>query len=178
MTVKQFVLSHRQAALSGAITLAFMMPVAAAAQTYTLLHTFSCTIDGATPWAGLSWDGGANFYGTAAQGGYTKRRCFNVFFSIANGCRTVFRLSRSGANWKFTTLYEFHGGSDDGNFPTASLTIAADGTLYGTTFAGTGVCGFHEIYGCGTFFNLKPPPTACKTALCFWTETLSYQFGF
>ena len=32
-------------------------------------------------------------------------------------------------------------------------------------------------YGCGTVFNLKPPATVCKTALCPWTETVLYRFA-
>ena len=30
--------------------------------------------------------------------------------------------------------------------------------------------------GCGIVFNLRPPTTACKTALCSWTETISWAF--
>jgi uncharacterized repeat protein (TIGR03803 family) len=140
-------------------------------------------MDGATPYGGLTWDGGANFYGTAAQGGYTGTVCFSLFFSPADGCGTVFRLHRSGSNWTFSTLYEFRGGTVDGNFPTAAVTIAPDGSLYGTTWGGyfqgqRGCEGFGNNlhYGCGIVFNLRPPSTACKTALCFWTETISFAF--
>jgi len=184
MTVKQFSLSPRQTILAVAITLALTMPFvqAAHAQTYTVLHTFTGGIDGATPYGGLTWDGEANFYGTAAQGGYTGTRCYNTYLSYANGCGTVFRLHRSGSNWTFSILYEFRGGTVDGNFPTASVTIAPDGSLYGTAFAGdyngTRACAGNgpQTYGCGIVFNLRPPTTACKTALCFWTETISYAF--
>ena len=30
--------------------------------------------------------------------------------------------------------------------------------------------------GYGTVFNLRPPPSACKAALCPWTETVLYRF--
>ncbi len=30
--------------------------------------------------------------------------------------------------------------------------------------------------GCGTVFRLSPPPAACKSATCPWTETLLYRF--
>ena len=182
MTVGQFSVSRvQQSVVILAVMLSLMVPVNGQAQTYTLLHTFTGGMDGATPYAGLTWDGGSNFYGTAAQGGYNGTRCYNLFFSPANGCGTVFRLHRSGSNWSFSTLYEFHGGTVDGNFPTAAVTIARDGSLYGTTWGGDfqgqrGCEGNNETYGCGIVFNLRPPTTACKTALCFWTETISFAF--
>ena len=180
MTVRQFSLSRWQMILAVGTILAFVS--VGHAQTYTVLHTFTGGADGATPYGGLTWDGGSNFYGTAAQGGYTGTRCYSVYFSYAQGCGTVFRLHRSGSNWTFSTLYEFRGGSVDGNFPTAAVTIARDGSLYGTTWGGdyqgqrgcenTGVA-----YGCGIVFNVRPPASACKTALCFWTETISFAFS-
>ena len=30
---------------------------------------------------------------------------------------------------------------------------------------------------CGVVFNLKPPPTACRSSICSWTETVLYQFS-
>jgi uncharacterized repeat protein (TIGR03803 family) len=68
----------------------------------------------------------------------------------------------------------------DGFFPEARVTIAADGTLYGTTFYG-GIAGYGCNQGgpvqCGTVFQLRPPATACTTALCPWTETQVYKFN-
>lgn len=181
MTIRQLPMSRWQTILAAAITLALPFVQAAHAQTYSVLHTFTGGIDGATPYGGLTWDGGANFYGTATQGGYTGTHCYSLFFSYANGCGTVFRLHRSGSSWTFSTLYEFRGGMVDGNFPTASITIGRDGTLYGTTWDGDyngqrGCENTNTPYGCGIVFNLRPPASACKTALCFWTETISYSF--
>ena len=152
MTVKQFRLSRWQVVLAVATILAFVPP--AQAQNYTILHTFTAGADGGTPYGGLTWDGGSNFYGTTGQGGYTGSRCYSLHFSYANGCGTVFRLHRSGSNWTFSTLYEFRGGSVDGNFPTASVTIARDGSLYGTTWGGDyqgqrGCAGYgNDLFGC------------------------------
>ena len=70
MTVRQFSMSRRQT-LAVAVVLALAFVQALQAQTFTVLHTFTAGIDGATPYAGLTWDGGSNFYGTAAYGGYT-----------------------------------------------------------------------------------------------------------
>jgi uncharacterized repeat protein (TIGR03803 family) len=48
--------------------------------------------------------------------------------------------------------------------------IGPNSSLYGTTNQGGGVC------NCGTVFNLRPPTSACKTALCPWAETVLYRF--
>jgi hypothetical protein len=73
MTGRHFLMSGWRMALAAAITLALWTPFiqAAHAHTYTVLHTFTGGIDGGTPYAGLTWDGRSNFYGTAAVGGYT-----------------------------------------------------------------------------------------------------------
>ncbi len=184
MTAKHFSRNCWGHALAVTIVLAFAAPFSAHAQTFAVLHSFTGGIDGASSYAGLTWDGGENFYGTTAQGGYAGTACFNLFDSPAEGCGIVFRLRRSGTNWTFSTLYEFRGGTVDGNFPLAPVIIGRDGSLYGTTwdghYNGSHLChfigsGVHDN-GCGTVFNLKPPATACKTALCGWTETIIWAF--
>jgi hypothetical protein len=93
----------------------------------------------------------------------------------------VYRLHRSGCNWTFGTRYEFLGGKLDGNWPLGPLTIAPDGSLYGTAWGrhynNSPNCqknGLHHPtdLGCGILFNLRLPATACTTALSFWTETI------
>ena len=126
-----------------------------------VLHSFSNGSDGGSPYAGLTMDKAGNLYGTTSEGGTV-------------GFGTVFRVSNKGSRWVFTPLYSFHGGNDGAN-PRARVIIGADGTLYGTTTAGGG-SGCYQNLGCGTVFNLKPSPTACKTALCPWTETVLYRF--
>ena len=184
MTARASLFDRWQIALAVAVTLALSMPFvqAAHAQTYTLLHTFTGGIDGGTPYAGLTWDGGSNFYGTAAVGGYTGAVCYNLSGTPANGCGIAYRLHRSGSNLTFSTLYEFRGGTVDGNFPLAPVTVARDGSLYGTTWAGhyngNHLCRWpgpdNQPIGCGIVYNLRPPATACRTALCSWTETISW----
>jgi uncharacterized repeat protein (TIGR03803 family) len=130
------------------------------AQTFSVIHTFTGGGDGATPAAGLSIDRGGNLYGTTAAGG-------------DSGWGTVFKLKRSGTNWIVNRLYSFAFGND-GAMPQARVVFGPDGTLYGTTvWGGGGQCS----NGCGTVFNLKPPPTVCKTTVCPWTETIIYHFG-
>ena len=183
MAARHFSFARWQTTVTIAITLAFTLLFVqnTSAQTYTVLHSFSGGSDGAMPYGGLAWDGASSFYGTATQGGYTGTRCYNLFFSYANGCGTVFRLHRSGSSWTFSTLYEFRGGMVDGNWPQASLTVGRDGSLYGTTRGGDyqgqrGCENVNTFFGCGIVFNLRPPTAACKTALCSWTETIIYAF--
>ncbi len=128
------------------------------AQTFTPLHTFSGT-DGQEPITGLTMDRAGNLYGTTYYGGA--------------GFGTVFKLARKNSSWIFTPLYSFRGGTD-GAFPGGRVVIGPDGTLYGTTEQG-GSSGCYNS-GCGTVYNLRPPASACKTALCPWTETVLYRF--
>jgi uncharacterized repeat protein (TIGR03803 family) len=74
---------------------------------------------------------------------------------------------------KLKTLYSFTGGTD-GAVPRASLTLDADGALYGTTASGgIGNCNFAGGNpGCGTVFKLTPPAIKGGT----WTESVLYSF--
>jgi len=147
-----------------AITLALLLLLMASlhAQTLTVLHTFTGGRDGARPQAGLTMDAGGNLYGTTQYGGTTN-----------NGA--VFKLKRSGSGWILSPLYNFAGGLD-GARPMARVVFGPNGTLYGTTeFGGTtNDCNG----GCGTVFNLQPPPTACTAALCPWIETIVQRFTY
>lgn len=133
----------------------------ARAQTYSLLHTFTGGGDGACPITGLTAGPGGSFYGTTSGCG--------------TGSGNVFKLKQMGAGWILNTLYRFQGGSD-GSDPAGRVAIGADGTLYGTTFAGGsgyGVC--HG--GCGTIYHLVPQVRAPLTALSLWNETVLYRFS-
>jgi uncharacterized repeat protein (TIGR03803 family) len=100
----------------------------AQAQTYTVLHQFTGSPDGAMPAAGLIGDGAGGLAGTTQGGG-------------ASGNGTVFRLDTTGV----TVLYSFSGGTD-GAQPMAGLIRDSAGNLYGATETGGG---FH-----GTVFKL------------------------
>lgn len=134
---------------------------AAQAQTFSVLHTFTGAADGAVPGgAGLTIDRGGNLYGGTDFGGRGGQGC------DGGSCGVLYKLTRKGAYWVFNTLYEFTG--PDGGSPDAPLAFGPDGVLYGTTFYG-GI-------GAGVVYSLQPPLTACKTALCPWTETVLYKF--
>ena len=157
-----------RAAVAGLMLAAMFMltAVATQAQTYSVIHNFAGGQDGATPMAGLTFDRAGNLYGTAAYGGTVGGACG------ASGCGTVFRLAKRNSGWVFSPLYSFAGGTDGAN-PEANVNIGSDGSLYGSTYLGGGPCNGD---GCGTIFNLKPPASACKSALCPWTETLVHNF--
>jgi uncharacterized repeat protein (TIGR03803 family) len=137
----------------------------AQSQTFTVLHSFTGGPDGANPLAGLAMDHAGNLYGTASLGG--------------QGYGTVYKLAPRGGGWIFSPLYQFHG-PPDGFYPEAGVTIAADGSLYGTTFYGgqsSTACIQGATDTCGTAFRLQPPPTACASVICPWLETQIYLFN-
>ena len=85
------------------------------------------------------------------------------------GLGTVYQLKRHGSSYIHNQLHTFAGGND-GEQPFGGVIFGPDGALYGTTSAG-------GPNGAGTVFSLRPPVTACHTALCPWTETLLYDVG-
>jgi len=131
----------------------------AQAQTFSVIHNFTgVPRDGANPYAGLTIDQVGNLYGTTRNGG--------------SGYGMVFELKHTNSGFLFRPLYSFAGGND-GASPEAGVIIGPDGSLYGTTTSGGGA----PPEGVGTVFNLKPPPAACKTALCPWMETVLQSFN-
>jgi len=134
----------------------------AQAQTFTVLHTFSGGIDGGQPFTGLTMDRAGNLYGTTSAGGPA-------------GYGTVFKMTHRASGWELSTLYGFHGGAD-GGMPETRVIFGPDGTLYGTTNeGGLQPCNGYSV-GCGVVYNLRPPATSCKTAICYWTENVIYTF--
>jgi uncharacterized repeat protein (TIGR03803 family) len=102
--------------------------------TQSVLHAFAGGNDGASPYAGLTFDTAGNIYGTTSAGG-------------ASGKGTIFKLSPSGG-WTESVLYAFTGGPD-GASPRGGLILDAAGNLYGTAFQG-GTTGY------GVVFELLP----------------------
>ena len=148
-------------AIAGTLTIA--APRAAQAQTFNVIHNFTCGNDGGNPFAGLTMDRAGNLYGTA------------IDFHCLPNYGTVYQLKHHGSGWTVNPLYRFTGGSD-GAVPFARVIFGPDGTLYGTTNeGGPGGC-TGDLGGCGTVFHLRPQPRACTTALCPWTETVLYSF--
>ncbi|MGB8889517.1 MAG: choice-of-anchor tandem repeat GloVer-containing protein [Candidatus Korobacteraceae bacterium] len=137
-------------------TLALAVAIQSAqAQTYQVIHNFTGA-DGELP-DSLTIGRGGSLYGTTYLGGQAN-------------AGTVYKLTPKNSAWVFSSLYSFSGVADGAN-PNATVTIGPDGDLYGTTVGGG------DSNGDGTVFKLTPPATACKTALCPWTETVLHRFS-
>jgi uncharacterized repeat protein (TIGR03803 family) len=122
----------------------------------TTLYTFTGGTDGAIPCGVLTQTSDGDFYGVTNSGGDP-----NAQGSYGWGAGTVFRITPSG---KLTTVYTFTAGAD-GGWPTGGLTLANDGSLYGTTG------GFPSIYAgwsastnAGTLYRIIPPPVLTKVS--------------
>jgi uncharacterized repeat protein (TIGR03803 family) len=127
----------------------------AQAQTLTVLHTFTGGSDGSNPSSTLVMNSAGDLYGTAVGDAY---RC-DLYGKPS--CGTVYELTNDSGTWRFTTLYEFQGGSD-GAGPTFNVSlVGAKNTIVGTTIGGgQGTClNGYGIPGCGTVFAL---PSAAK----------------
>jgi uncharacterized repeat protein (TIGR03803 family) len=127
------------------------------AQTLTVLHSFTGGADGANPATGLTMDSAGNLYGT-------------TYFGGANDFGNVFELKRAGQDWLIKPLYSFTG-QEDGSEPLSRLTLARDGTLYGTSGGGQGIGAC-----CGSVFHLQPPATIPRSVLTPWNITLLHHF--
>jgi uncharacterized repeat protein (TIGR03803 family) len=134
----------------GIVVLPLMVARPAAAQSFSLLHSFSGMngADGSAPFDGLIVDSSGNFYGTTFNGG-------------TFGFGTVYELPAEGGE---KVLYNFTGGNDGAN-PAGSLILDGAGNLYGTTTSGGPNSCYFNI-GCGVVFRLSPQGT----------ETILYTF--
>jgi uncharacterized repeat protein (TIGR03803 family) len=128
----------------------------ASAQTETLLYNFPAAQSDAVgpngPLSGLIFDAAGHLYGSTAYGG-----------SYGDG--TVYVLAQEAGNWTAQTLHSFRGGTfgkppQSGAYPYGNLTFDAAGNLYGVTLVGGGsqACGFDDLEGCGTVFQLARNP--------------------
>jgi len=109
-------------------------------------------LDGATPAAGVVFGTDGALYGTA-------------FAGAISGNGAVFSLAAPDGgrgSWREKVLYRFTGEADGEN-PTAGLTLAANGDLYGTAE-------FGGVFS-GTVFRLEPP--SGKRA---WTFSIVHGF--
>jgi uncharacterized repeat protein (TIGR03803 family) len=115
---------------------------------YNFCSRKNCS-DGQLPHGDPIMDKAGNLYGTATYGG------------DANGQGVVFKLAANGTE---TTLYEFAGGTGDGQYPYGGLLRDKTGNLYGATVAG-------GPDNAGTVFELQPDGT--ESVLHFFTNSSS-----
>ena len=136
----------------GAFSMGTVFQLDATTDNLKVLHSFSLS-DGQSPVAGLLQGTDGYLYGTAAC-----ELCSSATGNPHTG--EVFKLDTQGNT--FTILHTFSG--LDGSFPVAPLIQDADGTFYGTTWAGGDLtCGpyywdalypYPELPGCGTVFRM------------------------
>jgi uncharacterized repeat protein (TIGR03803 family) len=128
----------------------------AAASQLKIVYSFRGGNDGANPYTGLVPDSQGNLYGMTFSGG-NSQNCFE-------GCGVVYELSPNGSKYEEHVIWTFsETDPNDGQYPQGpSLTVAADGSLYGTTYGG-------GKYGSGTIFTLKNVNGT-------WQETILYNF--
>jgi uncharacterized repeat protein (TIGR03803 family) len=112
--------------------------------------------DGAVANAGLIQATDGNFYGTTADGGI-------------NNAGTIFEITPAGM---LTTRYRFcsQSGCPDGFDPSAGLLQAADGNLYGTTYAG-------GAFGSGSIFKITRAGALTTLASFNGTDGAGPDFG-
>jgi uncharacterized repeat protein (TIGR03803 family) len=94
----------------------------------TVLYSFGGVVnDGVQPWAGVTLDKAGNIYGTTQYGGSTS---FGTAYVLNNALQE-------------TILHAFTSGAD-GAYPVAGLLLRSDGSLLGTSSAGSSA----KKYGC------------------------------
>ena len=148
---------RRSGARAAALLAAFAAVLAmgagpALAGSYHDIYEFQGGTDGVSPNGGLVMDAQGRLYGVTSQGG-------------TYGYGTVFRLTPPASGqgtWSNETLHSFTY-QIGGYFPSGSLVLGPDGSIYGTTNAGS------SLRGQGTVFKLTNAPG--------WPETLLHNFG-
>jgi uncharacterized repeat protein (TIGR03803 family) len=116
---------------------------------FGVIHTFTGGIDGLGGSASrMLLDAAGNLYGVNTVGG-------------ADGFGNVFELTRSGSEWKLTTIYSFQD-QPDGASPYGGVIFDKDGNLYGTTY----YAGANDV---GTVYKLTRKNGS-------WTESVIYSF--
>jgi uncharacterized repeat protein (TIGR03803 family) len=133
---------------------------------FTLLYTFTNTVNGASPSYGgfpsymrLALGPRGVFYGTTGIGGI-------VGFGGSGGYGTVFQVTTNGI---FTPLYDFTG-VNDGAYPYAGMALGTDGNFYGTTSGGRNG-GIGGIYRFVPFTDTNQPTISITTPTA--NQTLS-----
>jgi uncharacterized repeat protein (TIGR03803 family) len=99
----------------------FELVASGGSYSYNFLYGLSGGI-GLGPYDKLTMDAAGNLYGT-------------TFGDGRYGFGSVFKLTRSGSGWTYSTMHDFTGGSDGGN-PICRPVFDSSGNLYGTAFGG------------------------------------------
>jgi uncharacterized repeat protein (TIGR03803 family) len=135
----------------------FKLTPEAGAWKYSLLYSFPCVEDGASPTGSLLLGKTGKIYGTTQNGSGSGYDSTGVVYEVAPP-------AEPGSPWTETVLYKFSGGTDGGN-PANGVIADSEGKLYGTTRLG-------GKFGYGTIFRLSPPAQVGGA----WKETVLYSF--
>jgi uncharacterized repeat protein (TIGR03803 family) len=127
----------------------------------TVIHSFGYGHDGFYPLDPLAIDASGNLYGTTYYGG-AYDTCTQS--GVTTSCGMVFELSPKGTEWTYAVIHSFAGGTTDGNFPVAGISINASGDLLGQASYG-------GEYGGGVLFQLTPASGGK------WEETILHPWG-
>ncbi len=111
----------------------FQLSPSGGAWTFTTIYSLH---GNGGPQSSLAMDEAGNLYGTTLYDG-------------AYGGGSVFKLTRSGGGWTYSSLYDFYAGGYGGFNPVGGVTLDSKGNLYGTTTQG-GADGY------GTIFQVAP----------------------
>jgi uncharacterized repeat protein (TIGR03803 family) len=148
---------HPLTSLAAAVMALALLPAAPAVATEATLYVFpESGQTGYYPTGTLCRDANGVLYGTTFLGG-------------AYNQGNVFKLTPPApgrTNWAISVLYDFHGGND-GGAPFGGVVMDANGTLYGTAYAG-------GVNNEGVVFKLTPPGPSHPT----WTETVLHNFSY
>jgi uncharacterized repeat protein (TIGR03803 family) len=130
--------------------------------TEQIIHQFTRgvkgVVDGSSPTGQMAFDKNGDIFGVTVYGGAS-----NV--SFGNGVVYELQAPRSKkGTWLEKLIYVFKGKPDGAN-PMGGLTMAADGSLYGTTNLG-------GASNNGTVFRLTKPASSNTT----WKEQILYSF--
>lgn len=134
----------------------------AQSQTFTVLHSFTGGPDGYQPVAGLIKDSRGNLYGTTYEGG-------PHYYDYG----VVFKLDKIHSNWILSPLAEFARDSNGYN-PESRAVFGPNAAIYSTTLLGGTGCGGN---GCGTVFQLVPPPSISRDVGALDSRTVIYRFS-
>jgi uncharacterized repeat protein (TIGR03803 family) len=99
--------------------------------TFSLLYSFTARGLGCGPAGTLVMDQAGSLFGTTMCNG-------------THGQGNIFKLTRTSGTWTYTSLYDFTGGND-GGAPTNSVSLDANGNLYGTASQG-GANGYGVVW--------------------------------
>jgi len=133
------------------------------AQTFSVIHNFTGSLDGSEPSSGLTIDRAGNLYGSTFEGDA--------------GTGTTYKLSFRGSGWVVSPLY-YYGTQSKGDIPYDRPIFGPNGSLYLTVgFGGIGPCVTYNGTGCGAVVNLQPPITPPVSPLVMWLDTPLYKFS-